>query len=283
MKIWRKKIVQVKYYCIFLLEIFTCIFLNFFLIYFNWRLITYNIVWFLPYIHMNQPWVYMCSPSWPSLPSPSPSHPSGSSQCTSPEHPVSCMEPGSISHMIMYMFQCYSLKSSHLRLLPQNPKVCSLHLCLFCCHAYRVIIAAAESLQSCPTLCDPIEGSPPGSPIPGILQARTPEWVAISLANAWTWKVKSEVTQSYLTLSDPMDCSPPGSPVPGILQARTLEWVAISLSNAWKWKVKSLSHIWLLVTPWTAAHQAPLSMGFSGQEYWSGVPLPSPRSSLPSF
>ena len=90
----------------------------------------------------------------------------------------------SISNMITYMFQCYSLKSSHLRLLPQNPKVCSLHLCLFCCHAYRVIIAAAESLQSCPTLCDPIEGSPPGSPIPGILQARTPEWVAISLANA---------------------------------------------------------------------------------------------------
>ena len=75
-----------------------------------------------------------------------------------------------------------------------------------------------------------------------------------------------------------MDCSPPGSPVPGILQARTLEWVAISFSNAWKWKVKveSLSHVWLLATPWTAAYQAPPSMGFSGQQYWSGVPLPSP-------
>ena len=73
--------------------------------------------------------------------------------------------------------------------------------------------------------------------------------------------------------------SPPSSPVPGILQARTLEWVAISFSNAWKWKVKlkSLSCVWLLVTPWTAAHQAPLSMGSSRQEYWSGVPLPSPR------
>ena len=71
---------------------------------------------------------------------------------------------------------------------------------------------------------------------------------------------------------------PPGSPVPGILQARTLEWVAISFSNAWKWKakVKSLSCIWLLATPWTAAHQAPRFMGFSRQEYWSGVPLPSP-------
>ena len=88
--------------------------------------------------------------------------------------------------------------------------------------------AAAKSLQSCPTLCDPIDGSPPGSA------------------------------------------------VPGIHQARTLEWVAISFSNAWKWKVKSLSHVRLLETPWTAAHQAPPSMGFSRQEYWSRVPLPSP-------
>ena len=80
------------------------------------------------------------------------------------------------------------------------------------------------------------------------------------------------------TLCDPIDSSPPGSPVPGILQARTLEWVAISFSNAWKWnvKVKSLSRVRLLVTPWTAAYQAPPSMGFSRQEYWSGVPLPSP-------
>ena len=85
--------------------------------------------------------------------------------------------------------------------------------------------------------------------------------------------------QSCPTLCDPIDCSPPGSPVPGILQARTLEWVAISFSNAWKWKVKvkSLSCFQLLATPWTAAHQAPPSMGFSRQEYWSGVPLPSPK------
>ena len=93
-----------------------------------------------------------------------------------------------------------------------------------------IVFAAAKSLQSCRTLCDPIGGSPPGSPVPGILQARTLEWVAISFSNAWKWKVK----------------------------------------------VKSLSHVWLLSTPWTAAHQAPLSMGFSRQEYWSGVPLPSP-------
>ena len=76
-------------------------------------------------------------------------------------------------------------------------------------------------------------------------------------------------------LCDPIDGSPPGSSVPGILQARTLEWVAISFSNAWKWKVKVtlLSHVRLLVTPRTAAYQAPPSMGFSRQEYWSGVPL----------
>ena len=93
--------------------------------------------------------------------------------------------------------------------------------------------AAAKSLQSCPTLCDPIDGSPPVSPVPGILQARTPEWVAISFSNAWKWKVK----------------------------------------------MKSLSRVWLPATPWTAAYQAPPSVGFSRQEYWSGVPLPSPNNS----
>ena len=87
--------------------------------------------------------------------------------------------------------------------------------------------AAAKSLQLCPTLCDPIDGSPPGSAVPECLQARTLEWVAISFANAWKWKVK----------------------------------------------VKSLSRVWLLATSWTAAYQAPPSMGFSRQEYWSGVPL----------
>ena len=84
--------------------------------------------------------------------------------------------------------------------------------------------------------------------------------------------------QSCPTLCDPKDSRAPGSNIPGILQARTLEWVAISLSNAWKWKrkVKSFSRAQLSETPWTAAYQAPLAMGFSRQEYWSGVPLPSP-------
>ena len=93
--------------------------------------------------------------------------------------------------------------------------------------------AAAKSLQSCPTLCDPTDGSPPGSPISGILQARTMEWVAMSFSKARKWKVK----------------------------------------------VKSPSHVRLLATPWTTAYQAPPSMGFSRQEYRSGVPLPSPHDS----
>ena len=83
---------------------------------------------------------------------------------------------------------------------------------------------------------------------------------------------------SRVGLCDPIEGSPPGFPIPGILQARTLEWVAISFSNAWKWKVKAklLSCVRLAATPGTAAYQAPPSMGFSRQEYWSGVPLPSP-------
>ena len=97
------------------------------------------------------------------------------------------------------------------------------------CRFAAAAAAAAKSLQSSPTRCDPIDGSPPGSPIPGILQARTLEWVAISFSNAWKWKVK----------------------------------------------VKLLSRVRPSATPWTAAFQAPLSMGFSRQEYWSEVPLPS--------
>ena len=88
--------------------------------------------------------------------------------------------------------------------------------------------------------------------------------------------------QSRPTPCDPIDGSPPGSPIPGILQVRTLEWVAISFSNAWKWKVKGklLSRVRLLATPWTEAYKAPPSMGFSRQEYWSGVPSPSPNQML---
>ena len=103
----------------------------------------------------------------------------------------------------------------------------------------------------------------------------------------WNWSFTAAATaakslQSCPILCDPREGSPAGSPVPGILQARTLEWVAISFSNAWKWKVKvkSLSRARLLATPWTTAFQAPPSMGFSRQEYWSGVPLPSPDNGV---
>ena len=106
------------------------------------------------------------------------------------------------------------------------------------------------------------------------------EYDIVSRAHSKSLLAKS--LQSCPTLCNPIDGSPSGSPVPGILQARTLEWIAISFSKAWKWKVKVklLSHVWLLATPRTAAYQAPPSLGFSRQEYWSGVPLPSPTSSL---
>ena len=107
------------------------------------------------------------------------------------------------------------------------------------------------------------------------LTVKGPRWTDSTAAAA------AKSRQSCATLCDPRDGSPPDSPVPGILQARTLEWVAISFSNAWKWKVKvkSLSRVWPSAIPWTAGYQAPPPMGFSRQEYWSGLPLPSPTHS----
>ena len=126
--------------------------------------------------------------------------------------------------------KCRSLLKSLLNLL-QYCFCLMFWFLFFGCEEYRILApqpgiepaptaaaAAAKSLQSCPTLCDPIDGSPPGFPVPGILQARTLEWVSISFSNAWI-----------------------------------------------KVKVKSLSCVWLFATPWTAAHQAPPSMGFSRQ------------------
>ena len=119
-----------------------------------------------------------------------------------------------------WTFTYYMIQPSHSGIYPRGKE------------AYNLLkpAAIAKLLQSCPTLCDPIDGSPPGSPVSGILQARTLEWVAISFSNAWKWKVK----------------------------------------------VKSLSCVRLFATPWTEAYQAPPSMGFSRQEYWRRVPLPSP-------
>ena len=124
---------------------------------------------------------------------------------------------------------CYSrcLLTSYFCIpVPYDEKASFLLLVLEGLVGHHAVATAAKSLQSCPTLCDPIDGSPPGFPTPWILQARTLEWVAISFSKVWKWKVK----------------------------------------------VKSLSRVWLFATPWTAAYQAPLSMGFSRQESWSGLP-----------
>ena len=111
-------------------------------------------------------------------------------------------------------------------------------------------------------------------PDPGT-KPRSPALQADTLLSEPPPAATAKLLQSCPTLCNPIDGNPPGSPVPGILQERILEWVAISFSNAWKWKMKgkSLSRVWLLATPWTAAYQAPPSMGFSRQEYWSVVPL----------
>ena len=148
------------------------------------------------------------------------------------------------------------------------------------CVCVCVCVCVCLVTQSCPTLCDPVDCSPPGSSVHGFLQARILEWVAICYAMLCyamlCYAMLSHFSRVQLCVT-PIDGSPPGSPVPGILQARTLEWVAISFSSAWKWKVKVklLSRVQLLATPWTAAYQAPRSVGFSRKEYWSGVPLPS--------
>jgi len=100
-----------------------------------------------------------------------------------------------------------------------------------------------------------------------------------SVQGHWKKVNKYMINHSVYNLCDPIDGNPSGSSDPGVLQARILEWVAISFSNAWKWRVKekSFSHVQLFVTPWTVAHQAPASIGFSRQEYWSGLPLSSPK------
>ena len=116
----------------------------------------------------------------------------------------------------------------------------------------------------------------------GIFFNRTAHIMFYENKNSVKWVTAAAPAKSLRScpiLCDPIDGSPPGSSIPGILQARTLEWVAISFSNAWKWKgkVKSFSRVWLWMTPWTAGYQAPLSMGCSRQEYWSGLPLLSPK------
>ena len=166
-------------------------------------------------------------------------------------------------------------------------------------NALKALYVLLYLLFSCSVVLDSF-ATPPSSSVHEIFWARLLEWVGIfsSRASSWPrdrthyllhcrwilycWATRgafytaaaaAKSLQSCPTLCNPIDGSPPGSAIPGILQARTLEWVAISFSNAWKWKVKvkSLSRVRLPATPWTAAYQAPPSMGFTRQEYWSGV------------
>ena len=135
-------------------------------------------------------------------------------------------------HFVFFIIiPCYNLWCFHVSLQIKSNSLKLLRQASLILLVLPAFAPGAKSLQSCPALCDPIDGSPPGSPVPGILQARTLEWVAISFSNAWMWKVK----------------------------------------------VKSLSRVRLLATPWTAAYQAPPSMGFSRQEYWSGLLWLPPR------
>ena len=109
------------------------------------------------------------------------------------------------------------------------------HLALY----WHAAAAAAKSLQSCPTLCDPIDGSPPGSPVPGILHARILEWVAISFSNAWKWKVKVKPLSRVWLSATPWTAAHQASPSMGFLQARVLEWGAIAFSVYWHKKVQN--------------------------------------------
>ena len=150
---------------------------------------------------------------------------------------------------------------SRLPIHPYFPPLCNINL------MYAAI--AAKLLQLCPTLCDPIDGSPPGSPPPWDSPGKNTGVGCHFLLHCMKVKSEGEVAQSCPTLSDPMDCSLVGSwDFPS-------ESTAIAFSNL-TYEVKSLSHVWLFATPWALTYQAPSSMGFSRQEYWSGLPFPSP-------
>ena len=170
---------------------------------------------------------------------------------------------------------------------------------------------SAKSLQSCLTLCDPIDGSPPGSPVPGILQARTLEWVAISFSNAWKWKGKAKLVSHVRPSVTPWTGNQqrvfnghrhfsfarwePSWGGTVLMVASHLQCVLLNVY--WSAHLKTvkmvsfllcafcelcaLSRVRLFVTPWTVACQASLCMEFSRWENWSGLPFPLPRD-LPS-
>ena len=150
--------------------------------------------------------------------------------CLSLCDPINCSPPGSSFHGILQEWVAIPFSRSSW------PRDQTLVSCIagefFTIWATRKALYAAKSLQWCLTLCDPTDGSPTGSAIPGILQARTLEWFAISFSNARKWKVKVKSLSKCLTLRDPMDYSLPGSSIHGIFQARVLEWVAIAFCES---------------------------------------------------
>ena len=146
-----------------------------------------------------------------------------------------------VEFMVGSLCRCVCVCVYHFHLIIPLPSA------LYC--FWWEVAAAAKSLQSCPTLCDPIDGSPSGSPVPGILQARTLEWVAISFSNAWRWKVKVKSLSRVRLLATPWTvCSPPASSIHGIFQARVLEWGAIAFSG-WEGRHSLTDRCFLCVTP----------------------------------
>ena len=210
--------------------------------------------------------------------------------------PMDCSPPGSSVHEDSpgknTRVGCHALLQGIFPTQGSNPGLLHCRRILYCL-SHQGSPWKVKVSQSTLTFCDPMFYTEHG-----ILQARILGWVVYPFSSRSSqlrnrtgvscivggvftnWAIRevhaAKSLQLCLTLCYPRDGSPPGSPVPGVLQARTLEWVAISFSNAWKWKgkVKSLSRVQPSATPWTAAHQASPFMGFSRQEYWSGLPLP---------
>ena len=164
---------------------------------------------------MNQPWIYMCFPSQSPLPPLSPSHPSGSSQCTSPEHlsHASNLDWRSVSPLIVYLFQCYSLRTSHPCLLSQSPKVCSVHLSLFLLiytNGFKVFFILVKSLNHVQHFTTPWTVVHQAPLSMGFFQAKVLEWVAIFSSRGSSWprdRIWSPIFQA-----DTLPSEPPGKP-----------------------------------------------------------------------
>ena len=206
----------------------------------------------LPYIKMNLPQVYMCSPSWTLLPPPSPYHPSGSSQCTSPKHPVSCIEPALATRFI-YVQSSFKLKVCTAFGHRKWSGVFPLGLKLLSQQGSPPSVGCAASTEAVPSMRTQGLAWPSPSltsqatskrPLDAPLYMKA-SWVVHWLcSNDYYWSGWNKYDTSYIRFTIVLDC----------------------LFHLWK----LFSRVWLFETPWTVAHQAPLSMQFSRPEYWSG-------------